>query len=140
MAKQVFINLPVSDLERSAAFYEALGFTNNPMFSDENAVSMMWSDEIVFMLLKRDFYQSFLQDKTVADTKTSSGALIALSLDSKAAVEEFVRTAEANGGTSHRAGPEMPEDTMIGYEVIDPDGNQLEPFWMNPHFDPTAQL
>lgn len=136
MSKQVFINFPVSDLERSTKFYEALGFTKNPDFSDENASSMMWSDEIIFMLLTRDFYQKFINQKTIAHTLTSNAALIALTLDSKEAVQQFADTAKANGGDYFVAEPNKNLDFMFGYEVLDPDGNQLEPVWMNPDFNP----
>lgn len=136
MRKQVFINLPVIDLTKSTAFYEALGFTKNPNFSDDNASSMMWSDDIIFMLLTRDFYQTFLRSKTVAHTLTTSGALVALTMDSKEDVQKFADTAKANGGDFFKSGPEVPEDMMFGYEVLDPDGNQLEPVWMNPNFNP----
>ena len=136
MAKQVFINLPVSDLETSTKFYEALGFTKNPMFSDENASSMMWSDEIVVMLLKHDFYKTFIKEKSIIDARTTSGVLLALSLESKEAVQQFADTAKANGGDFYKAGPEMPEDMMFGYEVADPDGHVWEPVWMNPNFNP----
>lgn len=135
MAKQVYINLPVSDLEKSTAFYEALGFEKNLAFSDENASAMKWSDEIVVMLLKNDFYKSFIADKTIIDAKTTSGVLLALSMDSKEAVQDFADTAQANGGSYYKAGPEIPEDMMFGYEVADPDGHVWEPIWMNENFD-----
>lgn len=138
MSKQVFINLPVSNVAASTAFYEALGFTKNPMFSDEHASSMQWSDEIIVMLLSRDFYAGFLRGKTIADTTQTSAALLALSLDSKEAVQQFADTAKANGGDFYKAGPAMPEDMMFGYEVSDPDGHTWEPIWMNQNFDPQA--
>lgn len=136
MSKQVFINFPVSDLAKSTAFYEALGFTKNPAFSDENASAMQWSDDIVFMLLTRDFYQKFLNGKTIAHTLTSSAALIALTLDSKEAVQQFADTAKANGGKYFIAPPNVGLDFMVSYEVEDPDGNVLEPVWMDPNFNP----
>lgn len=138
MGKQVFINLPVSDVARAESFYTALGFTKNPMFSDENAVSMMWSEDIVFMLLDKNFYQKFLRDKTVADTQANSGVLVALSLDSKEEVQKFADAAKANGGDYFTVDMGAPADMMFGYEVLDPDGNQLEPVWMNPDFDPDS--
>ena len=134
MTKQVFINLPVSDLKKSTAFYEALGFTKNDDFSDENATALSWSDTIVLMILERDFYKSFIKDKNVIDAKTTSGVLLALSLESKEAVQEFADTAKANGGDYYTAGPEIPDDVMFGYEVSDPDGHVWEPVWMNPEF------
>ena len=136
MSKQVFINLPVSDLAKSTAFYEALGFTKNPAFSDENASAMMWSDDIVVMILTHDFYKKFIQNRSIADTKAQSGVLLALTLDSKEAVQKFADIAKANGGDYYRVDMGMPEDMMFGYEVLDPDGNQWEPVWMNPKFDP----
>jgi len=139
MAKQIFINLPVSDLNRSTSFYEALGFTRNETFSDENARSMMWSEDIVIMLLTKEFYAKFLRDKTVIDAGTTSGTLIAMTLDSREEVQAFAETAKANGGDYFRVDMGAPEDMMFGYEVLDPDGNQLEPVWMNADFDPQNQ-
>lgn len=139
MTKQVFINFPVSDLAKSTAFYEALGFTKNPDFSDENASAMQWSDNIIFMLLTRDFYQKFLRNgKTIAHTLTSSAALIALTLDSKEAVQQFADTAKASGGDYFVAPPNEGLDFMFSLEVEDPDGNVLEPVWMDPNFDPQS--
>ncbi len=138
MSKQVYINFPVSDLAKSTAFYEALGFTKDPNFSDENTSAMQWSDDIVFMLLTRDFYQKFLNGKTIAHTLTSSAALIALTLDSKEAVQQFADTAKVNGGNYFVARPNEGLDFMFSYEVEDPDGNVLEPVWMGPSFNPQA--
>lgn len=131
MSKQVFINFPVSDLERSTKFYEALGFTKSPDFSDENTSSLMWSDDIVFMLLHRDYYQKFLKNKRVAFTKTTNAVLVALSMDSREAVQQFADTAKANGGDYHMAAPNEGLDFMFSYEVEDPDGNVIEPVWMD---------
>ena len=138
MAKQIFVNLPVADLDASTAFYEALGFTKNPMFSNDDASSMVWSEDISVMLLKQDFYKTFLKGKEIADTKKSSGVLLAITLDSKEAVQQFADTAKANGGDVFKAGPETPEDMMFGYEVTDLDGHTWEPLWMNANFDPQA--
>lgn len=131
MGKMVFINLPVSDLEKSTAFYEALGFTKNPDFSDEKASGMMWSEEIYVMLVTHEFYKTFIGDKSIADTKTQSAALLALSMESKEDVQKFADTAKANGGDYSKVDLGMPEDVMFGYEVSDPDGNHWEPVWMN---------
>lgn len=87
MSKQIFVNLPVSDLTKATAFYEALGFVKNPAFSNDDASSMGWSAEIFVMLLTHDFYKQFLKGKEIADTKNTSGVLLALSLDSKEAVQ-----------------------------------------------------
>ncbi len=139
MSKQVFINLPVSDLVKSTAFYEALGFTKNPMFSDENASALTWSDEIIVMILKHDFYQKFIASRQIADTHTTSSVLLALSLDSKEAVRQFAETAKANGGDYYQVDMGVPEEMMVGYEVLDPDGNHWEPVWMNENFNPQGE-
>jgi predicted lactoylglutathione lyase len=136
MAKQIFVNIPVTNLDKSTAFYEALGFTKNPTFSDENASSMMWSDQIIVMLLKHDFYQKFLRGKTIADTTKTNSALFALSLDSKEAVQQFADAAKQHGGDYYKVEMGVPEDMMFGYEVEDPDGNHWEPVWMNASFNP----
>lgn len=130
MAKMIFVNFPVSDLQRSTAFYQALGFKQNAEFSDQNASSMMWDDQIWIMLLKPEFYQKFLRNKQVADTQKTSGALVALSLDSIDDVKQFAETAKANGGDYYHVEMGIPTDMMYGLEVTDPDGNGLEPTWM----------
>ncbi len=134
MANQIFINLPVSNLEKSTQFYEALGFTKNPTFSNESASSMQWSDEIMVMLLTHDFYESFLNGKKIADTHATSDVLIALSLDSKEAVQQFADVAKQNGGDYYEVDSETPADMMFGLEVQDPDGHGWEPVWMSPAF------
>lgn len=131
-SKQIFVNLPVSDLKVSTDFYEALGFTKNDDFSDDNASCMVWSDSIFVMLLTKDFYASFLKEGTqVADTATTSGVLLALPMDSKDQVQAFADAAAVNGGGYFKAQTGIPEDMMFGYEVADPDGNTWEPVWMN---------
>ncbi len=136
MPKQIYINLPVKDLAQATAFYEALGFIKQPIFSDDNATGLKWSDEIFVMLLKHDFYKKFLKDRDIADTAKASGALLALSLDSKEAVQKFADTAKQNGGDCYQVDMGVSEDMMFGYEVLDPDGNQWEPVWMSPNFNP----
>lgn len=130
MSKQVYINLPVNDLSISTAFYEGLGFTKNPTFSDDNASAMQWSDNIVVMLLKHDFYKRFIADKQIIDAKTTSGVLLALSFDSKEEVQRFADTAKASGGDYFKVDMGLPDDQMFGYEVLDPDGHQWEAVWM----------
>ncbi len=79
MTKQVFINLAVSNLQKSADFYTALGFEINPQFSDDTAKCMVWSDTIYLMILTHEKFQFFTQ-KPIADTKTNIAALFSLSL------------------------------------------------------------
>lgn len=139
MSKQVFINLPVSDLQKSTTFYEALGFIKNPDFSDDNASALQWSDDIMLMILRKDFYQKFIGDRRIADTRATSAALLAISMDSPEAVTQFAETAKANGGDYYSVDMGVPEDMMFGYEVLDPDGNHWEPVWMNQNFTPNKE-
>lgn len=138
MAKQVYINLPVKDLGKATKFYQALGFKKNDTFSDEKGSGVEWSNEIVVMLVTHDFYKKFIPGKQIIDGKTTSGVLLALSFDSKDEVKKFAETAKANGGEFFKGEYGVPEDMMFGYEVLDLDGNQWEPVWMNPDFNPQA--
>ncbi len=136
MSKQIFVNLPVSNVSASTEFYTKLGFTLNPTFSNENASCMVWSDNIYVMLLVHEFYSSFIATKTIADTKQTSAALLCLSLESKDAVDNFAHVAKDNGGDFYQVESEVPADMMFGLEVQDPDGHMWEPMWMNPDFEP----
>ncbi len=136
MSKKIFVNLPVTDLSKSTQFYTALGFSKNADFSDDKACAMMWSDEIVVMLLKHEFYKKFIRDKVISDATKTNTVLLALTLDSKEEVQKFADIAKQNGGDHYKVEYGAPEDMMFGYEVVDPDGHQWEPVWMNPKFIP----
>lgn len=125
----IFVNLPTSDLERSKAFYTALGCTLNPNFTDENAAALMWSDDIVFMVLTRDFFSTFTE-KTVVDPATSIQTILALSRESRADVDAVVEAGLAARGSKARD----PEDYGFMYQrsLHDPDGHLLEFTYMDP--------
>ena len=129
MAKMIFVNLPVTDLPRSMKFYEAVGFTNNPMFTNDQAAAMMWSDEIVVMLLRHDFWKTFTS-KAIPDAHVSAQVLLCLGQDSQDAVEAIVGNAVAAGG---KADPTPKQDMgfMYGRSFEDPDGHIWENVWMN---------
>lgn len=124
MPKMIFVNLPVTDLAASGKFYQALGCEKNDQFSDENATSMVWSDAITFMLLKRDYFATFTS-RPVADTKGAVGVLLALSCDSR---EEVDKTAEAAGAAGGKLDVREPQDLGFMYQrvVEDPDGHTFE--------------
>lgn len=128
MARMIFVNLPVSDVARATAFYEALGFRRNPMFSNEQASAMVWSDEINVMLLDRAFYATFT-DKTLIDAHTTSGVLLAISQDSREEVDAFTEAALAAGGRETRDRQDM--GYMYGRAFEDPDGHVWEPMFMD---------
>lgn len=129
MTKMIFVNLPVTDLKASIAFYKAIGCEQNLQFSDDNAASMMWSDTIVFMLLTRQYYQTFTP-KPLGDPKLNTLALISLSFDSREAVDAIVAAAAANGG---KADPSEIQDLgfMYGRSFEDPDGHGFGPVYMD---------
>ena len=129
MAKMIFVNLPVTDLARSMAFYEAVGFTNNPQFTNEMAAAMAWSDEIVVMLLTHDFWKTFTS-KTIPDAHESAQVLLCLGHDSKEAVEGIVARAVAHGGTADPT-PLQDMGFMYGRSFEDPDGHVWENVYMN---------
>lgn len=135
MAKSIFINLPVADVAKATAFYEAIGMTLNAQFSNAQASAMIWSDEISFMLLDHAFYQTFT-GKQIADAHTTSQMLLCLSQDSRAAVDGIVEAALAAGG----AEPRGPQDMgfMYGRTFEDLDGHTFEPMWMDVSAMPAA--
>jgi predicted lactoylglutathione lyase len=129
MPKMIFVNLPVRDLAASTAFYVALGGTVNPQFSGEQSTSLMFSDAIGVMLLTHDHYRQFTQ-RPIGDARRESQVLIALSVDSRDAVDATLTRAVAAGG---RADPNPAQDLgfMFNRHVEDPDGNVWEILWMD---------
>ncbi|WP_417580820.1 VOC family protein [Pelagibacterium sp.] len=129
MTKMIFLNLPVRDLQAATRFYEAIGCTRNTEFSNDEASSMVWSEAITFMLLKHEHFATFTS-KPIADAHATAGALIALSCDSREAVDAITETAGKAGG---KADIRAPQDLgfMYGRAFEDLDGNIFEPVWMN---------
>lgn len=135
MSTKIVINLPVSDLSRSTVFYEALGFKKDHSCSDQNAVTVKWTDEIVVMLLVKDFYKTFIGGKEISDTAKTSSVILSLAFDSKEAVQKFAETAKMHGGDFRKmSSPDSDEAVMFGYDVEDPDGHIWEPTWIDPKF------
>jgi uncharacterized protein len=130
VSKMIFVNLPVRDLKASTAFYTALGGALNLQFSGEKSSCMMFSDTISVMLLTHEHYRQFTQ-RPIGDARRESQALLALSADSRDAVNETLARASAAGG---RGDPNPAQDHgfMFGRSVEDPDGNVWEIMWMDP--------
>jgi len=128
MTKMIFVNLPVADVAKATAFYEAIGFEKNPQFSNEQASSMVWSDAIHVMLLGHDFYRTFTT-KAIADTHKTSAALIALSRDSREQVDAITDAAIAAGGRQTRDTQDM--GFMYSRAFEDLDGHTFEPMYMD---------
>ena len=128
MPRMIFVNLPVADLGRSVAFYKAVGAGQNLKFTDETAAMMVFSDAIHVMLLTHDKFRQFTS-KRIADARETTEVLLAISADSRAAVDEITEKALAAGAREPRA----PEDHgwMYGRSFEDPDGHVWEPVWMD---------
>lgn len=128
MPKMIFVNLPVADLGRARAFYEALGFTNNPQFSDETAACMVWSDAIHVMLLTHAKWREFT-DRPIPDTQLSE-VMLAIALDAREEVDRITEDAGAAGGIAD-VNPKQDHGFMYGRDFLDPDGHVWEAFWMD---------
>jgi predicted lactoylglutathione lyase len=133
MPRMIFVNLPVTDLNRSIAFYEAVGARKEPKFSNEAAAMMVLSDTISVMLLTHPFYSSFTA-KPIADAHASSQVLLALSADSIADVDATVAKAGAAGGVTDPGPKQEMGGMMYGRSFEDPDGHHWEVMWMDAGF------
>lgn len=128
MNKQIFLNFAVKDPEKSLDFYTALGFTNNPQFSDETGKCMVWSDSIYLMLLTHEKFSSFIT-KPLADTQSAVAGLFSLSLDSVDEVNTVMAAGLAAGGTEPS---EMRDYGFMQQRTIeDFDGHTWEFFYMD---------
>ena len=137
MPKMIFVNLPVADVEKSAAFYAALGFTKDERFSRPGtAAAMTWSDTIAFMLLSHEHFANFTS-KTIIDARSSVETLLCLSRDSRAEVDAIVDAARAGGGKAD-PGPVQDYGFMYGRSFEDLDGHVFEPMWMDLDAAPAA--
>lgn len=130
MPKMIFVNLAVKDVARATAFYEAVGFTRDERFSNEQASAMMWSDTITIMILSHDFYRSFMPHKAIADTATTSEVILCLSFDSREAVDAVVDKAVAAGGKGDVNAPDD-HGWMYGRSFEDLDGHSFAPMFMD---------
>jgi uncharacterized protein len=129
MPKMIFVNLPVADLKASMAFYEALGFTNNPQFTDETAACMVWSETIYVMLLTHEKWQTFTTRPIPA--ADSSEVMLALSCDNREDVDKLNEAAANHHGTAD-INPKQDSGFMYGRALADLDGHIWEIFWMDP--------
>jgi uncharacterized protein len=129
VSTNIFINLPVKDLDRSKAFFSKLGYSFNAQFTDENAACMVISESIYIMLLTREFFQTFTP-KEICDATKSTEVLVCLSCESRAEVDEMVRKAVAAGGTTYKE----PQDHgfMYGHGFQDLEGHIWEIVFMEP--------
>lgn len=127
--RKLFVNIPVSDLQRSIRFFEALGFTFNLQFTDATATSMLVGEDAYFMLLTKERFADFSK-APLGDPRTATSALYAISVNSREEVDEMVEKAVAAGGSY--AVEAQDHGFMYGWSFKDPDGYHWEVFWMDP--------
>jgi len=125
----IFVNLPTSDLERSKAFYTALGCDINPLFTDENATCIVWDEHTFFMMLTPEHFSSFT-DKRIVDPKVEAQTNVAFDRPSREAVDEIVSAGLAAGGSEPREAQDY--GFMYSRDLDDPDGNSLGFIYMEP--------
>jgi predicted lactoylglutathione lyase len=129
MATNIFVNLPTDDLERSKAFYTALGAGISPQFTDDNAACIVWDDNVYFMVLKREFFATFT-DKPIANPHEVAQVSVAFSRDSREDVDAILEKGLAAGGVEPR--PVQDYGFMYSRDLDDPDGNSLGFLYMTP--------
>ena len=135
MSRIIFVNLPVADLKKSVAFYRSMGFENNPNLTDETAACMVWSDSINVMLQTHAKWRTFT--KRPIPSATSSEVMLALSCDSRDAVDAMNTAAAANGGTAD-VNPVQDLGFLYNRNVADPDGHVWEAVWLDPAAIPAS--
>jgi predicted lactoylglutathione lyase len=129
MPTNIFVSYATADLDRSKAFYTALGATINPLFTDENAACLMWDENIYLMVLKREFFASFT-DKQLADPATTAQVQIAFTRDSRDDVDAVAAAGLAAGGSEPRPAQDL--GFMYTRDLEDPDGNVVAFLYMVP--------
>jgi len=129
MSRMIFVNLPVTDVKRSTAFYQAVGATKNPQFSDESTSCMVISDTIFVMVMSHEKFNSFTP-KAIPDAHNTAQVLLCLSADSRQAVDEMVGKAARDGKLDPT--PLQDYGFMYGRSFEDPDGHIWEVMWMDP--------
>ncbi|WP_108459745.1 VOC family protein [Devosia naphthalenivorans] len=134
MPIQIFVNLPISDLAASMAYYKALGFDHNPQFTDETAACIVISDTIYVMVLTHEKFAQF-SDLPIPDAKQQRQALYALSRDNREAVDQIAEAGVAAGGKETRERQDY--GFMYSRAIADPDGHTWEYMWMDMSQMPT---
>ena len=129
MQRMIFVNLPVTDLEASRAFYAALGFSFNDQFSDDRTTYVVVEDNIALMLLTRPRFEEFLAGP-IGDPQAATSVLVALSAEDREGVDRLADAALAHGGSPWKEPTEY-GDHMYGRSFRDPSGNVLEVMWMD---------
>jgi predicted lactoylglutathione lyase len=138
MPQMIFVNLPVTDLDKSKAFYEAVGAANNPAFTDDTAACMVVEEGSIHVMLLTHAKWATFTSKAIPDAHTTAQVLICVSADSREAVDGQVDKAVKAGG---KADPTPTQDYgfMYGRSFEDPDGHIWEVMWMDPTAIPAGE-
>jgi uncharacterized protein len=128
MSRMIFVNMPVANLKASIAFYRALGFEQNLQFSDDTSACMVWSEAIQVMVMTHDKWRTFTS-RPIAPA-SSSEVMLALSCDSREAVDAMNKAAATHGGTAD-VNPVQDLGFMYNRNLMDPDGHVWEAMWMD---------
>lgn len=128
MPRMIFVNLPVTDLLRARRFYEGIGFSINPDFTDDTAACVVISDTIFLMILTRDKFAGFAT-LPVGQPDRAVSVMTALSCQDRAEVDAMTEAALRHGGAEPK--PATDHGFMYGRTFTDPDGNVFEPMWMD---------
>ena len=128
-SREIYVNVSVRDLQKSMEFFTNLGFTFNQQFTDKNAACMVISEKAYMMLLTEPFFRGFTKNEP-CDTSRQTEALLAISCESRAEVDQLVRKA-IDGGGRHAMDP-MDHGWMYGWSFYDLDGHHWEVLWMDP--------
>jgi len=137
MRSQIFVNLPVKDLQKSMDFYSKIGFVNNPQFTDNTAACMVYSDEIFVMLLTHTKFREFTK-KQIADTSKTAGVILSLSAESNDKVNETVQKAIKAGGIETNEAKDYGFMQQRSFEDLD--GHLWEVFYMDMSKVPQGQM
>lgn len=129
MTTQIFVNLPTSDLDRSKAFFEGIGWTIEPNFTDDNAACVVIDENAYLMVLTREYFATFT-DKPIADPSATLQVETAFSRDSREEVDAILERALEAGGSEPR--PAQDYGFMYARDFEDPDGNLFSALWMDP--------
>ncbi len=129
MTKQIYVNLPVKDLNKSKEFFAKLGFSLNPQFTDENAACLIIGENIYTMLLLEKFFKTFTVHKEISDTRKSTEVLIAINAESREEVDEMIKNAVESGGKEFREAQDF--GWMYSRAFEDLDGHIWEVLYMN---------
>ena len=136
MSRTITISLPVTDLKTSVAFYTALGFVNNPHFTDESTAFMVWSESINVILLTQAKWRTFTTRPI--PPKTSSEVALIVSCDSREDVDAMNTSASEHGGTAD-INPVQDHGFMYGRDFADPDGHIWGAMWMDMSAMPSTE-